>query len=711
MNDSTSTTIAETDGYGDDSRKRPHPELRDYFNPKNATKWALEFLDAWLHSRSYRQFAIGMPFLIVAVTGIGFVWWLRSASYLGAIQQYENAVVEALEEEDSEKVHVYLRQLLKLRPTESRYKMQLVLFLVENGQTNAAIPYLNQLLETQYLPARMWIVQQAEDSDVIIPQSQDQIVNHLQSVVSVEPAHYEANHRLAEIRMSQGQFRLAESHLIAAIQQRPELGLALAKLQMQLGSRDDQVKKHLNMALAEYELQTRQNPSSVESRIGWAETLSTMERFGDAEIVLKEGKSLNDDSRFNVALSNLYMSLATKRIRDNMNNRELSAGLLLQAAILNPENRNAILGLTSMIELGVTADVEALNQILEYWKAVVEKSGEAQDRILLANLYAASEKIPEAIAELEFVVDENPQIRAALARLYASNDQTQKSQALLDTILEEQKQKLTDNPDDVAALARSAEALIIAKRYEDCRQLLQEIVLNTAKESLSSLSETEKRQRAVLASMYGQACLLRFDEVVSADDADQQTDPMTLIEDARRSGGVNLPLIQRLSRLSVTEDPLAAPANRVLNSMLATGKYSDEVYKQLGAVALQANQYEKAVEFLQRANKLRPRAADVLNNLAMALVRSSANNAERAMELANEALEILPDHPDVLATRGEIYMATNQWNLALTDLERALLQRQDNSTVHRLLATVYDTMGESELAEQHRKIMAKLGSI
>jgi hypothetical protein len=52
----------------------------------------------------------------------------------------------------------------------------------------------------------------------------------------------------------------------------------------------------------------------------------------------------------------------------------------------------------------------------------------------------------------------------------------------------------------------------------------------------------------------------------------------------------------------------------------------------------------------------------VLNNLAIALIcgadgPSMAADSERALQLAESALAIVPQQPDVLSTRGEILIA------------------------------------------------------
>ncbi len=103
----------------------------------------------------------------------------------------------------------------------------------------------------------------------------------------------------------------------------------------------------------------------------------------------------------------------------------------------------------------------------------------------------------------------------------------------------------------------------------------------------------------------------------------------------------------------------------------------------------------------------------VLNNLAIALIcgadgPSMAADSERALQLAESALAIVPQQPDVLSTRGEILIAQERWEDARRDLEVALSKRQKSANIRRLLVQVFEALGEPALAAEHGRLLKQL---
>ena len=98
----------------------------------------------------------------------------------------------------------------------------------------------------------------------------------------------------------------------------------------------------------------------------------------------------------------------------------------------------------------------------------------------------------------------------------------------------------------------------------------------------------------------------------------------------------------------------------------------------------------------------------ILNNLAIATVRSPNGDPGKALELANRTLDQLPRNPDVLSTRGEIYLALGRWNEAVADLTEALKNRPPNAEIHRLLQKAYSGIPDADMAAEHGRKAAEL---
>lgn len=78
------------------------------------------------------------------------------------------------------------------------------------------------------------------------------------------------------------------------------------------------------------------------------------------------------------------------------------------------------------------------------------------------------------------------------------------------------------------------------------------------------------------------------------------------------------------------------------------------------------------------------------------------------LALANQTLKLIPDHPDALSTRGEVYVAMERWNDAVADLTEALKLRKDSVLIHQLLEHAYQALSEPKLHELHRKRVEEL---
>lgn len=63
----------------------------------------------------------------------------------------------------------------------------------------------------------------------------------------------------------------------------------------------------------------------------------------------------------------------------------------------------------------------------------------------------------------------------------------------------------------------------------------------------------------------------------------------------------------------------------------------------------------------------------------------------------------IPDHPDVLSTRGKIYIAMERWTEAITDLAESVKLRKNSKVVHCFLEKGYTGLSEPQMAERHRQ--------
>ncbi len=171
---------------------------------------------------------------------------------------------------------------------------------------------------------------------------------------------------------------------------------------------------------------------------------------------------------------------------------------------------------------------------------------------------------------------------------------------------------------------------------------------------------------------------------LAASNADAGT-LINLLADALASPATTV-AVNRIARLSLSTHPAAAQAGELVRNLRREGSESTEGLNLLEMHALEMKRFDKAQMYLSQAeNQTRKQEPMILNNLAIAIIPGDGDSKERALELANRTLTILPDHPDAITTRGEIYVAIERWDDAIADLTQALSLRRNSFRVHRLL--------------------------
>jgi regulator of sirC expression with transglutaminase-like and TPR domain len=79
---------------------------------------------------------------------------------------------------------------------------------------------------------------------------------------------------------------------------------------------------------------------------------------------------------------------------------------------------------------------------------------------------------------------------------------------------------------------------------------------------------------------------------------------------------------------------------------------------------------------------------------------------DRALQLADAAIQVDPQHPEIRETRGMILARLKRWTDSLVDLELALDAMPERPRLHRTLAEVYSAIGDESLATLHQQLSA-----
>lgn len=123
----------------------------------------------------------------------------------------------------------------------------------------------------------------------------------------------------------------------------------------------------------------------------------------------------------------------------------------------------------------------------------------------------------------------------------------------------------------------------------------------------------------------------------------------------------------------------------------------------LGAAAAGTGDVPTARRLLGQVVESDPKNAVAWNNYAWALAQEPDQDLAQALTAVNRALELSPEEFRFRETRGQILVTLGKWQEAVGDLEFALNGMPDLKPIHMALATAYDHLGDTDLAEIHRQ--------
>lgn len=122
---------------------------------------------------------------------------------------------------------------------------------------------------------------------------------------------------------------------------------------------------------------------------------------------------------------------------------------------------------------------------------------------------------------------------------------------------------------------------------------------------------------------------------------------------------------------------------------------------------------ESARSHFELASSLNPGFKVIGNNLAMAIASVSTDHGEleKALALINELIEQEPENPFFLDTRGHVHAKMGEFKEAVRDFERSLPNARDKNSSHTKLADLYERLGMTDLASEHRSAaLAHMGT-
>ncbi|MFM7036568.1 MAG: hypothetical protein ACKO2L_02485 [Planctomycetaceae bacterium] len=701
----------ERDAADSDNPDRPRtevslPPLRlMILRPSLTVQWISAAAEGWLWTRAWLRLLPGLPFVAVAVCLVVLV-----IETPGDLREQINLLRTQIQDPESrnhpEMHELRLRALSGLLPDDHTPLLEIARFAADEGQFDEAVQLMLQLSKWGELgvpEARMWLVQDALSATPHYRCSDDEIEQHLRMTLRVSPGLVEAHATLAAVLLNRGELLLAERSLAAAAELAPRYHLPLLQLRRSLG-RQDVTADSIGKAAEKLSAVILQRPNDWETRIALARLHVMKNDFAAAVSVLEVGRQLSDRSAFRRVIAEVHTAHAGALFAAGTLNRDQAAGLIISALKLDPLNITAVELADRLARLDAWFPQDVVADSTEKWKDAFQRLPERLDvRLSLCRILELNNEPAASLELLQPLLDKHPELNSKAVELLVKSGQLEAARSTAEKSFE----ALRNAPADKSARRTAAECLMVLGDFPGVRSLLQT-------DTHTPPSDADEQL------LFGIACLQEFDALsgrprragpaadywipdFSALPAER---PQQLVELLRQAGTVapiRLDAADRLARIALLDHPLSQAAEQLILQFRARENQSAEILNQLGAHAILHERYEKARGWLEQGSLIAAgKNPAILNNLAIAILRGKLDNPQRALLLANEALNLLPNNPELLSTRGEIQTEMRLWEDARTDLEKSLAARGGRPKVHRLLEKVFRGLLDDANADAHR---------
>lgn len=706
---------ADRGGYDEGSYQRTIPELGDLLRPRNLTGWFFGFLERFIFSRNYGALLLASPFVVLAIGGPAFVWWLKEAPRTDTVAAYKQAVVDAAEEGDTEAVGIYLAGLVRLRPADKLFRFNHAMHLINNDDKEQGLEALRPLTATGplgYNRARLWFAQQHLEEEPLVPVSAAEHEAALLAVLKDDARNLDASRMLSDYYLRTNQLELAEDRLEQIVEYLPSLNYTLVRVKVRQGRGPDQYRKYLANGIAYFRQRLVEAPDDQQSRIFLAKSLVLGNRMQDAERILREGIAARDTPELRLALSDMLQDMAQKLIAETPANRNKSAMILTQALHWRPDALEVAVNLMALQEQDSEVPEGAYDASIEYLQNQKQRS--VQQDIALSRMLSVTGQHEQATQVLADSAHRSNQTEIVRAKAMYRGGEIEAAMAVVDRLIADCEVRIEElSPTDVVIYSN---CFALKKQFDDARRVVRDAMPRIQKSyDPDSMTNSEKREAAgqmrLMQQALSRACIAHYDQLLKDPAFDDAEQAMKILTEALTTETNGAFVVDRLAAQIVGDGRFASIADEFINRLLANGVANAQIYNMLGLKALQLENHARARVLLDRSLSLDRSNPVVLNNLALAIVRDepvSRDDAERALRLANEVLAMVPGNKDALSTRGEVLIALERWEEARADLESSISKTKDNPVTRGLLVRVFTELGEPGIAKQHQLILDKL---
>lgn len=328
-------------------------------------------------------------------------------------------------------------------------------------------------------------------------------------------------------------------------------------------------------------------------------------------------------------------------------------------------------------------------------RALIGSARQIEIHALLSRLLFEQGRLEAAEPHLVVAAANYPELTLPLATLHLRRGNLEQAHYEAAKARDVFEAKTLANPDDSQARLAWAQSMVILEKYENASSILRE---GLARTSLTTY-------RSVLAAVHA-----TWSEAVARKAPTDLPTRMRILETGLHYEPDNVQVLQSYLTLLTFGGQQADAARTTLRRLLAEGKGSATLCFVLGTDCSMRGELAEGQALFEQAVRQAPQFAALANNLAWVLSQGTSNDLPRALALANLAVDKVPRNPHFRDTRGRVFMRLGRWSDALQDMLLAHQALPPSASMHEALLEIYTKLGMSELAKDHKKLLAEIKS-
>ncbi len=293
----------------------------------------------------------------------------------------------------------------------------------------------------------------------------------------------------------------------------------------------------------------------------------------------------------------------------------------------------------------------------------------------------------KAVFNLESAAKINAGLYLELALIHEKNgDEFQRKKAFQNARLAFQN-RLDAEPFDNVSRIILARILTTTDQLDDAEKLLKEGLL---------LNDERNLREAMSGFLVN-----KYDRTEESLEFNRR---LEMLHSALQFSVNNTEVYERLGKAHLQFEPeKIVEVKSLLIQAIAEGENAALAHFTLSSILWQEGEKEQAFWHVEQAYRIMPGYIFVANNLAYMLAVGEHKDLERALELATEVVSHSAD-PRFRDTLGTVYFEMGDYEKALGEFQQALSAGlSGNAMTHEKLFRIYSDLGQSELAEIHRR--------